>query len=96
MAQYVYGKNVVSSLLRDKREILTLYLQEGRRDSETVRLANEAGVKVRYVSRNELDKMVQGNHQGYVAAVKEYRTYSIEEIMWRLIPCRIRIIWEPY
>ena len=58
MAQYVYGKNVVSSLLRDKREILTLYLQEGRRDSETVRLANEAGVKVRYVSRNELDKMV--------------------------------------
>lgn len=81
MAQYVYGKNVVSSLLRDKREIITLYLQEGRRDNETVRLAEEAGVKIRYISRSELDKMVQGNHQGYVAAVREYKTYSIEEIM---------------
>ena len=81
MAQYVYGKNVVSSLLRDKREILTLYLLEGRKDSEIVGLANANKVRIKYVSRSELDKKVQGNHQGYVAEVREYKTYSIEEIM---------------
>ena len=80
MSQYVYGKNVVSSMLKDKRDILTLFLLEGRRDSEIVNLAKSQNIRIRYVSKAELDRLVSGNHQGYVAEVKEYRTYSIEEI----------------
>ena len=81
MSQYVYGKNVVSSMLKDKREILTLFLLEGRKDSETVNLAKAQNIKIRYVSKAELDRLVQGNHQGYIAEVREYKTYSIEEIV---------------
>ena len=81
MSQYVYGKNVVSSMLKDKREILTLFLLEGRKDSETVNLAKAQNIKIRYVSKAELDRLVKGNHQGYIAEVKEYPTYSIQEIV---------------
>ena len=81
MSQYVYGKNVVSSMLKDKREILTLFLLEGRKDSETVNLAKAQNIKIRYVSKAELDRLVKGNHQGYIAEVREYPTYSIREIV---------------
>lgn len=81
MSQYVYGKNVVSSMLKDKREILTLFLLEGRKDSETVNLAKAQNIKIRYVSKAELDRLVKGNHQGYIAEVREYPTYSIQEIV---------------
>ena len=80
MSQYVYGKNVVSSLLKDRREILTLYLLEGRKDIETVSLAKSQNIRIKYVSKAELDRLVSGNHQGYVAEVREYKTYTIEEI----------------
>ena len=80
MSQYVYGKNVVSSMLKDRREILTLYLLEGRKDIETVSLAKSQNRRIKYVSKAELDRLVSGNHQGYVAEVREYKTYSIEEI----------------
>lgn len=80
MSQYVYGKNVVSSMLKDRREILTLYLLEGRKDIETVSLAKSQNIRIKYVSKAELDRLVSGNHQGYVAEVREYKTYSIEEI----------------
>ena len=80
MSQYVYGKNVVSCMLKDRREILTLYLLEGRKDIETVSLAKSQNIRNKYVSKAELDRLVSGNHQGYVAEVREYKTYSIEEI----------------
>lgn len=80
MSQYVYGKNVVSSMLKDRREILTLYLLEGRKDIETVSLAKSQNIRIKYVSKAELDRLVSGNHQGYVAEVREYKTYTIEEI----------------
>ena len=80
MSQYVYGKNVVSSMLKDRREILTLYLLEGRKDIETVSLAKSQNIRIKYVPKAELDRLVSGNHQGYVAEVREYKTYTIEEI----------------
>jgi len=81
MPQYSYGKNVVRSLLKNQREIMTLYIQEGRKDDEVEYLARKQSVRVRIVSRKELDKMVEGNHQGYIAEIKDYPTYTIEEII---------------
>jgi len=67
-------------MLKDRREILTLYLLEGRKDIETVSLAKSQNIRIKYVSKAELDRLVSGNHQGYVAEVREYKTYTIEEI----------------
>lgn len=80
MPQYSYGKNVVRSLLKNQREIMTLYIQDGRKDDEVESLARKQNVPIRFVSRKDLDRMVDGNHQGYIAEIKDYPTYTIEEI----------------
>ena len=80
MPQYSYGKNVVRSLLKNQREIMTLYIQDGRKDDEVENLARKQNVPIRFVSRRDLDRMVEGNHQGYIAEIKDYPTYTIEEI----------------
>lgn len=80
MPKYVYGKNVVSNLLKNNGEILNLYVLEGRNPSEIEKKAKDRRVNIRTVSRKYLDKLVDGNHQGYVAEVREYKTYSIDEI----------------
>jgi 23S rRNA (guanosine2251-2'-O)-methyltransferase len=76
----VYGKNVVSNLLKNNGEILNLYVLEGRNPSEIEKKAKDRRVNIRTVSRKYLDKLVDGNHQGYVAEIREYKTYSIDEI----------------
>ena len=81
MAKYVYGKNVVNNLLRGSGEIVNLYVLEGRNGSEIERMAQQRRINIRQVSRKYLDKLVDGNHQGYVAEIKEYRTYDIDEII---------------
>ncbi|MBR0474464.1 MAG: 23S rRNA (guanosine(2251)-2'-O)-methyltransferase RlmB [Erysipelotrichaceae bacterium] len=80
MPKYVYGKNVVSNLLKNNGEILNLYVLEGRNPSEIEKKAKDRRVNIRTVSRKYLDKLVDGNHQGYVAEIREYKTYSIDEI----------------
>ena len=81
MAQYLYGKNVVSNLLRNRREISVLYVQESRINDDIVQQAKRQGVTVRNVSRSELDCLVSGNHQGYVAETREYPVYAIDDIV---------------
>ena len=81
MAKYVYGKNVVNNLLRGSGEIVNLFVLEGRNGSEIEKLAHEKRINIRHVSRKYLDTLVDGNHQGYIAEVKDYRTYDIKEIV---------------
>ncbi|MBR0385093.1 MAG: 23S rRNA (guanosine(2251)-2'-O)-methyltransferase RlmB [Erysipelotrichaceae bacterium] len=80
MAQYVYGKNVVFNLLKNHRDIKTLYVQDTHSNDEAVQQARKQGITVRNATRQQLDSLVKGNHQGYVAEVMEYPTYSIEDI----------------
>jgi len=82
MAQYVYGKNVVIQMLKNKSDILQLYVLDGNKDDELGKLIKNSGVSVKMTSRKELDKVAgTSKHQGVVAKIKEYKTYSIEEIL---------------
>ncbi|MGI6607917.1 MAG: 23S rRNA (guanosine(2251)-2'-O)-methyltransferase RlmB [Erysipelotrichaceae bacterium] len=81
MAQLVYGKNVVLNLLKKDKEIDFLYLQKGRNDDEVLFLAKKNNIDYKIVDRKYLDNLVKGNHQGYIAKIKEYKTFEIEEII---------------
>ncbi len=80
MAQYIYGKNVVSNSLKKSHEISELYFQQGHVNAELESLAKQNNIKVSYLSKQDMDKLVKGNHQGYIAKVREYKTYAINEI----------------
>ena len=81
MAQYVYGKSVVQSLLNSGKDVKKLYIQSGRKDDEIEKLARRKKISVEICPRQQLDKLVNGNHQGYIAQIEEYRLYSLDEIV---------------
>jgi len=69
--EWVYGIHAVQTLLKNAAgRIKQLYLLRGRRDqrmSKLSALAEKQGVAIQYRSRDELDEMADGNHQGVVA-----------------------------
>ena len=80
MAQYIYGKNMVASLLDDRRPISRLYVLSGRPDDPLADRARRQGIEVVTAGRDQLDKLAAGSHQGYVAETADFRLYSLDEI----------------
>lgn len=86
MAQYVYGKNVVMQMLKNQSEIQRLYLVAGSKNPEIEKEAQKNGVALTYLPRNKMDTMAKSTkHQGIIAQIKEYKTYTMDEIL-RAIP----------
>lgn len=81
MAQYIYGKNTVLTRLNEGMPIEKLYLLEQNKWADVLDLAKKASIEVIMCSRSKLDALANGNHQGIVAQIREYKTYSIEEIL---------------
>lgn len=81
MAQYIYGKNTVLTRLNEGMPIEKLYLLEQNKWADVLDLAKKASIEVIMCSRSKLDALAIGNHQGIVAQIREYKTYSIEEIL---------------
>jgi 23S rRNA (guanosine2251-2'-O)-methyltransferase len=69
--QYIYGIHAVDSLLRQNpKSVQRLWAQRGRDDNRIgalLELAQNQGVPVARESRQALDEMVKGRHQGIVA-----------------------------
>ena len=83
MAQYVYGKNVVKQILHDNKKINLLYLTNDQRELEQE--ARGKGIRVEKVDRKQLDKISnQGNHQGVIAVIDDYKIFTIDEILSRI------------
>ncbi|MEZ5567051.1 MAG: 23S rRNA (guanosine(2251)-2'-O)-methyltransferase RlmB [Halioglobus sp.] len=85
----VYGIHAVESLLRENASAVgSLWLQRGRGDQRRVALASLArtqDVAVTWVTRAELDKLVQGRHQGAVAETADVADEAgrAPDILWR-------------
>jgi 23S rRNA (guanosine2251-2'-O)-methyltransferase len=69
--QYIYGIHAVDSLLRQNpKSVQRLWVQAGREDkriASLLELAQNQGVPVARLPRQDLDTMVEGRHQGVVA-----------------------------
>jgi 23S rRNA (guanosine2251-2'-O)-methyltransferase len=81
MAQYIYGKNTVLTRLNEGMPIEKLFLLEQSKWMDVLELAKKARIDVVMCSRSKLDALANGNHQGIVAQIKEYKVYTIDEIL---------------
>lgn len=80
MAQYVYGKNVIQQILQDNKKINVLYISGDQKQIEQE--TKRKGIRVEKVDKKYLDKLSNnGNHQGVIANIDDYKTYTIEEIL---------------
>ena len=78
---YIYGKNVAREKLHNNSKINKIYLSEKFNDREILDLIRKNNIKVSFVKNYELDKKVEGLHQGIVMEIDDVKTYSYNEII---------------
>ena len=84
--EYLYGRNAVTEALRSRRRAgRRLLVAKGANESGLRPIAEEAQrarVAVGEVSREQLDRLVQGaNHQGTVLEVEPYRYAAFDDLL---------------
>ena len=74
MSNIVYGKNSFFEALENKRIICAYVLDDS--------LIKDKRINYKIVDRKTLDKMSKsGNHQGYLAEVKDFKMSSVDEMI---------------
>lgn len=82
MKQYIYGKNTILETLRGEKSVYTVYIQNNLKDNKIIELCKRKKVRFELVDKSEfIKKLGNVKHQGVMAEVKEYRYYSIDEIL---------------
>ena len=75
MAQLIYGKNSVLDALKSDIKVKNLYLLK----SPNFPIKHNINVFIK--TKNELNKMVNNNHQGFIAEIEEIHYYSLQELL---------------
>lgn len=70
---YVYGKNVVKTLMEKNRLIKKAYMSEKFSDVKIINELKNLNVETKILSKYELDKMENGNHQGIIVETEDFR-----------------------
>ena len=83
MGQYIYGKNIIIETLKGDKPVDEVYMMKSSQDERIMALVKEKNVKVHLVNSKKALEDLVGHvaHQGVVALVKSYRTYTIDEII---------------
>ncbi len=88
---YVYGKNVAKELIKNQRKIKKAYLYKGMVDSDLESELLSLGVNINYLDKNSLNKIANGNHQGIVLEISDFK-YLSETEMFNNLPLKPFII----
>lgn len=84
MDDIIFGRNAVMELLKSGHSVNKILMAEGSRDGSIQKifaLAKAAGVVVEFISRDKLDKLCNGRHQGVVAHAAAANYSTVEEIL---------------
>lgn len=81
MAQYIYGRNTVLSALKEHK-VKAIYIADGFSLFSILDEIKKQNLIAKTSSKQELNRMAQnGNHQGVVAEIDDYKYSSLEEII---------------
>lgn len=76
MSKYIYGKNSVMDALNNHFPIKKLFIQNNLSFKQKLNFKN-----ISYITLQEMNKLVKGNHQGFIAEIEEYRYFDIGTII---------------
>jgi len=81
MSNLMYGRNPALSYM-DNKKVTKVYLQTGFSDAKILKAIKDQNIKTEYVDQRKLQELSNnGNHQGIVCEIEEYRYSSINEIV---------------
>ncbi|CRH47711.1 Putative TrmH family tRNA/rRNA methyltransferase [Chlamydia trachomatis] len=75
MKNFIYGKNSVLEALENNFPIIRIYLLKGL-ENRSIKFKN-----ITYLSMNEMNKITNGNHQGYIAEIAPFNYHDIHTIL---------------
>lgn len=77
---YVYGKNVAKEILSKKQKINKALLYNNFSDNEIISALKKQNVKIKCLTKEELNKIETGNHQGIILEVDDYKYATLDEL----------------
>lgn len=76
----VYGRNVAKEVLSNNLKINKVLLQEGYSDQELIDELNKRNINIKYLNKNMMNKLEEGNHQGIILDIEDYEYYDEAEM----------------
>ena len=78
----VYGKNVAKDyFLNFSKDIRRIIIQEGFSDKELISFIEKSNLPVKRCINKDFNKLVDGNHQGIILDVTDYKYFNIEDAL---------------
>lgn len=78
---YIYGKNVVYEKLKSDDLVKGAFVFKKFNDQEIIDLLKMKKIDIKWVDKYQLDKMVNGLHQGIILNVLDFETVSLDNIL---------------
>lgn len=81
--EFIIGRNPVLEALKSERDINKIWIAEGSQKGsmgQVINLAKEKNVLTQIVPKKKIDAMVDGIHQGVVAAVAAYQYAELDDL----------------
>ena len=78
---YVYGKNVVNEIIKNKKKIKKAFLYRDFSDTKIIDNLKQNNVEIKFMTKIELDRLIDGNHQGIVIDIPDYEYSDIDELL---------------
>lgn len=78
---YIYGKNVAHEYLDSNKKIDRVFLSNNFNDNEIISKIRRKNIRCKTLSKFDMDKKVNGLHQGIILEVEDYKYSSLEELL---------------
>lgn len=78
---YIYGKNVALETIKTDKKINKAYIYKNFKDIDIINCLNKNNINIKYLEKYDMDKIVDGLHQGIILDVEDYRYSNIDEIL---------------
>ena len=77
----VYGRNVAKDIIKKNKKVRKVILQENFDDKEINSLLENGKFDISFLTKNKMDNLSNGNHQGIILDIPDYKYKQLPEIM---------------
>lgn len=78
---YVYGKNVANEVIKNIEKIKKAYISKNFDERNITTTLNRYNINIKYMEKRDMDKLVDGNHQGIILEIEDYKYCDIDELI---------------
>lgn len=77
----IYGRNVALEMLKNSEKVQKVLLQKGFDGKKILSLLENSKIPVQIKSKQEIDHLAEGVHQGIILYVRDYQYYTLSDVL---------------